>query len=95
MKPDFDAEERYVIAFYKSERLRGTWLGYCIVCVLIVCLYVYGIGIGDEGVMLWAFGILVLFDIWKLRGQARSLRTIRSIFDKYEKGIEDMTKECG
>jgi hypothetical protein len=92
MQPNFDAKERYILAYYKSDFFFGQWWGYWIVFAVAVCLFVYGIGIRDEGVMFWAFGILLIFNVFNTVRLPRYFRINRSLFDKYEKRIDELAK---
>jgi hypothetical protein len=92
MQPNFNAEERYILAYYKSDSFSGQQWGYWIVFAAVLFLFVYGIGIHDEGIMFCAFGILLVFNIFSMLRRPRYFRINRSIFDKYEKRIEEMTK---
>jgi hypothetical protein len=90
MQPNFDADERYILAYYKADFVKSLRWDYWIVYALTLCMFVYGIVGHDEAFMFSAFGILFTFEVFIALRQPRYFRITRSIIDKYEKRIEEL-----
>lgn len=89
--PQFNAEERYVLAYYKRGVTADSW-GLCIAHVLLVLLFAYGFYIGDHALLFAAFGTAVGWRFYEQFQRPRYLRAIQGVIEKYEASLASPTQ---
>lgn len=88
-KPEFTAEEQYVISFVQQDKT-GTWHPYVVSqFVLGVALAAMAVYVNSLYLAVCGICILVGYRIYEDRYQSRWTPVWRSIIEKYETALED------
>ena len=87
--PDFNSEERFIIAYYESGRSNdwAVWL----IHAAMVGLFAYGLYHDDHGLIFAAFGVVVLWRVYERSHQPRFFRATRSVFQKYAQRVKELS----
>ena len=89
--PDFNPEERFVIAFYESDTRTGertVWL----IHAAIVALFAYGQYHGNNALVVTAFGFVVLWRAYESSHQPQFFRATRSVLRKYAERVRELSE---
>jgi hypothetical protein len=84
MRSLLNNEERYVLEYLKSDRVRANRWGWFLAQFFAACVFAYGFLSDDRAMTFTGFGILFLFDIYYFIRQPRMTRTICSAVAKLE-----------
>ena len=88
MSLKLNANERYIIAYYRSDHVASAWWALLVVRCLLGGLFAYGMYSADQAVLFTAFGTLILLDLYSQARQPTNIRSIRSALEKLEQRIE-------
>ena len=89
--PDFNPDERYVIAFYESDSQTGDWTVWLIHAAM-VALFAYGLYDRNDALVVTAFGVVILWRVYEARHQPRFFRATRSVLSKYADRVRELSQ---
>jgi hypothetical protein len=85
-----DPDERYVLAYLRSDRAEGAWWGWLIVKLLFAALFIVGLGTENRGLVNISFILLLVLDLYFSAKQPRFTRSISSAVEKLENRIQQL-----
>lgn len=93
-QPEFNSEERYIIAFYKRNRNFSDW-GNWLIHGLMIALFAYGLFKGDQALLFTAFGVVMILQVYLWSFQPRFFQSTKSVIEKYEAKISELERRGG
>ncbi len=90
MPTPLSREERYLIAYMRTDRAKTAHLTWLVVRIVFAGIFVYGFINEDRGMTFTGVALLVLFDIWASLRQPRHNHTFSSAVAKLEARIEEL-----
>ena|ERR1043166_5773337 len=90
MPTPLDKDERYVIAYLRSDRVAAAHWGWLLAKLLIAVVFVVGFANDNRALIFTAFGTLLLLDLYTALKQPRFSRSICSAVEKLESRIEEL-----
>src|SRR5450432_4906484 len=95
MTSPLNNEERYVVAYLKSDRVTATRWGWFAAQCLGVCIFGYGFVFDDRAMIFTGFGTLFCLDMYNFARQPRTTRSICSALTKLEEQNAALQKQSG
>ena len=84
MPTPLNNEERYIIAYLKSDRVGMARWGWFAAQCFAACVFAYGFYTEDRAMIFTGFGTLLLLDFYAFARQPQTSRSIRSAIIKLE-----------
>lgn len=89
--PDFNPEERYIIAFYESDGASSTWAIW-LVHAAMVGLFGYGLYHENQALVFTAFGVVILWRVYESSHQPRFFPATRSVLKKFSARVKELSE---
>lgn len=89
--PDFNPDERYIIAFYESDSQAGGWTVWLIHAAMIA-MFAYGLYQRNDALVVTAFGVVILWRVYESSHQPRFFRATREVLRKYAERVRELSE---
>jgi hypothetical protein len=94
MPAPLDKNERYVIAYLRSDRVAATYWAWLITKLLIAVVFAVGFANDNRALIFTAFGTLLLLDLYSASKQPKFSKSICSAVDKLESRVVELESEA-
>ncbi len=89
-QPEFNPDEQYIVAYYKSGFRGGSWPAWLFDGIAIA-LFMWGLIEGESAIMFAGFGLIIGWRVYEQTSQPKFFRATRSVIEKYESRIDELS----
>jgi hypothetical protein len=90
MASPLNKDERYVLAYLRSDRVAASYWGWLAAKLLIAVMFAVGFVNDNRALIFTAFGALLLLDLYSAAKQPRFTKSICLAVAKLESRIEEL-----